>query len=88
LPAGPNFVNGVVAWAPDGRQLAGVKQDTNTSTASVWLIDPEASDPFHKLVDFPPGARILGIAWTHDGSALIVGKQQRSSAVVILDRTP
>jgi serine/threonine protein kinase/dipeptidyl aminopeptidase/acylaminoacyl peptidase len=87
LPAGPNFVNGVVAWAPDGRRVAAVKQDTNTSTASVWLVDPEASDPFRELVDFPPGARILGIAWTHDGSALIVGKQQRSSAVVILDRT-
>jgi Tol biopolymer transport system component len=86
LPAGPNFLNGILAWAPDGRRLAAVKQDAG-STSSVWLVDPDASDPFRRLADFPVGVRIRGIAWTRDGSGLIVGKQQSSSSVVLLERT-
>src|SRR5262249_14701064 len=82
--AGPSFANGMAAWSPDGHHLAVVSQDANVP-ASIWMAEPEASTPYGKVVDFPPGPRIRGIAWTRDGSALIVGKHETASSIVLLD---
>jgi len=35
-----------------------------------------------------PGPRIRGITLTRDGSAVIVGKHETSSHIVMLDQTP
>jgi len=78
------FSNGVLAWSPDGRLLAVGSQNTNLP-ASLWLVDPEASIPFRKLVELPPGPRIRGVTWTRDGSALIIGQHDASSDIVLLD---
>jgi Tol biopolymer transport system component len=82
--AGPSFANGMAAWSPDGRHLAVVTQDAN-APAAIWMVEPEAPNPYRKVVDFPPGPRIRGIAWARDGRALIVGKRETASGIVLLD---
>jgi serine/threonine protein kinase len=39
------------------------------------------------LIELAPGPRIRGIAWTRDGSAVIVGRHETSSHIVMLDQT-
>jgi Tol biopolymer transport system component len=84
MPVG--FSNGSLAWAPDGRRLAVVSADTAQAT-SVWIVDPDAATPYRKLIELAPGPRIRGIAWTRDGSAVIVGRHETSSHIVMLDQT-
>jgi Tol biopolymer transport system component len=84
-PIGAGFANGTLAWAPDGRRLAVVSADTAQPT-SVWIVDPDAAAPYRKLIDLPAGPRIRGVTWTRDGSAVIVGKHETSSHVVMLDQ--
>jgi eukaryotic-like serine/threonine-protein kinase len=78
------FSNGIAAWSPDGRRLAVVSQNTNAAT-SIWLADPDATDPFRKLVELPIGPRIRGITWASDGS-LIVGQYDATSDIVLMDQ--
>jgi Tol biopolymer transport system component len=84
-PAG--FASGLLAWSPDGRRLAVVRQPTNTE-ASVWIVEPDTSNPYRKVIEFPPGPRIRGLSWTQDGSALIIGKHESTSDIVLLTQTP
>src|SRR5262249_50234338 len=86
-PAWPNFPapsgdmafqgglggNGVLAWSPDGRRLAVVNQP-GSGSPTVWLVEPEAANPYKRLAEFSGGPRIRGIAWTPDGKSLVVGK--------------
>jgi Tol biopolymer transport system component len=78
------FTNGITAWSQDGRRLAVASQNTNAAT-SIWLVDPDAANPFKKLVELPIGPRIRGITWTNDG-ALIVGQQDATSDIVLMDQ--
>ena len=84
-PIGNGFSNGIVAWSPDGRRLAVVRQQSN-SAASIWLVDPEAAQPYTKLIEFPPGPRVRGLAWSRDGKELIIGKHDWTSDIVLLDQ--
>jgi Tol biopolymer transport system component len=84
-PGGNGFSNGMAAWAPDGRRLAIVNQQAN-ATASIWIMDPNAPSPFVKLIDLGPGPRIRGCTWTRDGTALIVGKHDWTSDIVLMDQ--
>jgi eukaryotic-like serine/threonine-protein kinase len=78
------FTNGTTAWSHDGRRLAVTSQNTNAAT-SIWLVDPDAADPFKKLAELSIGPRIRGMTWTHDG-ALIVGQQDATSDIVLMDQ--
>jgi Tol biopolymer transport system component len=79
------FANGVMAWSPDGKQLAIVSQNAN-APASIWLLEPAAVAPqYRKLVELPPGPRIRGVAWTPDGRSLIVGKHDATSDIVLIE---
>jgi Tol biopolymer transport system component len=78
------FANGMVAWSPDGRRLAVTSQNTNVAS-SIWLVDPDASVPFRKLVELPIGPRIRGITWASDDS-LIVGQYDATSDIVLMDQ--
>jgi Tol biopolymer transport system component len=84
-PGGNGFSNGMVAWAPDGRRLAVVQQQAN-ATASIWLMDAYSASPPMKLIDLGIGPRIRGFAWTHDGTALIIGKHDWTSDIVLMDQ--
>jgi Tol biopolymer transport system component len=85
-PPGVNgFPNAAVGWSPDGRRLAVVSQPSNGS-ASIWIVDPQASQPYSRLQDLPPGPRVRGITWTRDGNALIIGKHDWTSDILLIDR--
>ena len=86
-PGGNGFANGMVAWAPDGRRLAVTDQQAN-SAARIWIVDPASAHPYTSLIEFPEGPRVRGIAWTHDGAALIVGKHDWTSDIVLMDQPP
>ncbi|MEQ1912198.1 MAG: hypothetical protein ABMA15_25485 [Vicinamibacterales bacterium] len=62
-----------------------MSQNTNTN-ASIWLIEPGAPHPeFTKMIDLPPAPRIRGMAWTPDGSAIVLGKHDLTSDIVLLE---
>jgi len=84
-PGGNGFSNGMVAWAPDGRRLAVVQQQAN-ATASIWIMDADSPSPPVKLIDLGIGPRIRGFTWTHDGTALIIGKHDWTSDIVLMDQ--
>ncbi len=84
LPKTTTFANGFLAWAPDGRRVAAVSVQANLA-AVIWIVDPEASEPFRKLVELPVSVRPRGITWTPDGSAVIIAKQQMPSDIVLFD---
>jgi eukaryotic-like serine/threonine-protein kinase len=81
---GNGFSNGIVAWAPDGQRLALVNQQAN-ATASIWIMDTQTTR-FQKLIDLGIGPRVRGITWTKDGTALIVGKHDWTSDIVLMDQ--
>jgi hypothetical protein len=39
------------------------------------------------MADLPMGPRIRGIAWAPDGSALIIGKHDAASDIVLMDNS-
>ena len=84
-PITAGFQSGTLMWAPDGRRLAVVAQPTN-GVASIWLVELGASDPYRKLVELPQGQRIRGLAWTRDSSAIVFGRSELSSDIVMLDQ--
>jgi TolB protein len=82
-PPGPGgFANGFAAWAPDGRRL-GVVSQPGGGTASIWIVEPDGPTVYRKLIELPSGPRVGGLAWTTDGSALIIGKRDTASDIVI-----
>jgi Tol biopolymer transport system component len=83
--SGLGFANGMLAWSPDGKRLAAISQPSN-APASVWLIDPEAANSLTRVADSAAGPRFRGISWTRDGTAVIVGKRDWTSDIVLLDQ--
>ena len=86
LPDGPPLTNGFVAWAPDGKRLVAVGVP-GVSKATFWIVSPESSPPFRKLIELPEEVRPRGITWTSDGSALIFGRQETLSDLVLFERS-
>jgi serine/threonine protein kinase/Tol biopolymer transport system component len=82
-PIGGGFGNGIVAWAPDGQSLAVVNQ--GTETPSIWIVRPDASNPYRKLIEFTGGPRIRGIGWTNDHTIVIGKHDVASSDIVVLN---
>ena len=84
LPRPAVMPNGIVAWAPDGKRVAAVAMQSNAA-GIIWIVDPEAREPFRKLVEFPVSVRPRGITWTPDGSAIIIAKQEMPSDIVLFE---
>jgi len=85
LPDGPALTNGFLAWAPDGKRLAAVGVP-GSADASIWIVEPDSSQPFRKLIELPGGVRPRGVTWTSDGSSLIFGRQEALSDLVLFER--
>jgi serine/threonine protein kinase/Tol biopolymer transport system component len=81
---GPTFGNPFLEWSPDGKRVAAVSMAANAN-AQIWIVDPEASTPFQKLLELPAGVRIRGITWTADGSSVVFAKQEPLSDIVLFD---
>jgi eukaryotic-like serine/threonine-protein kinase len=85
VPDGPPLTNGFLAWAPDGKRLAAVAVP-GSANASIWIVEPESSRPFRKLIELPGEVRPRGITWTSDGSSLVFGRQEALSDLVLFER--
>ncbi len=85
LPDGPALPNGFLAWAPDGKRLAAVGVP-GSANASIWIVEPDSSQPFRKLIELPGEVRPRGITWSSDGSSLIFGRQEALSDLVLFER--
>jgi serine/threonine protein kinase len=84
LPTDVGFGNAFLAWSPDGRRVAAVSMAANAN-AQIWIVDPESSTPFQKLVELPPGVRMRGITWAPDGSNIVFAKQEPQTDIVLYD---
>ena len=84
LPKTTMFLNGVLAWSPDGKKVAAVAVPSNAA-ATIWIVEPEAREPFRKLAELPVSVRPRGITWSADGSAVIVAKQAMPSDIILFD---
>jgi eukaryotic-like serine/threonine-protein kinase len=85
LPDGPALPNGFLSWAPDGKRLAAVGVP-GSANAAIWIVEPDSSQPFRKLIELPGEVRPRGITWTSDGSSLIFGRQEALSDLVLFER--
>lgn len=70
----------VLAWAPDGRRLA------SAAVEGLWIVEPEAAQPFRKVTEFTGGRRPRGMTWTRDGSSLIVAIEETRGDIVLFER--
>jgi Tol biopolymer transport system component len=82
---GAGFANGLAAWSPDGHRLAVIEQQANLPT-KVWLVEPNQKQPYTLLMEFPTGPRVRGLTWTPDGSAVIMGKHDWTSDIVLMQQ--
>jgi eukaryotic-like serine/threonine-protein kinase len=85
LPDGPALTNGFLAWSPDGKRLAAVGVP-GSANAAIWIVEPDSSQPFRKLIELPGEVRPRGITWTSDGASLIFGRQEALSDLVLFER--
>ena len=85
LPDGPALTNGFLAWAPNGKRLAAVGVP-GSANASIWIVEPDSSQLFRKLIELPGDVRPRGITWTRDGSSLVFGRQEALSDLVLFER--
>ncbi len=86
VPEDVSFSNGMMAWSPDGTRLA-IEQQSGLFTGAFWIVEPGNPQPYRKLVDLPAGSRVRGITWSRDGSALVVGRIQRSGDIFLAERS-
>jgi Tol biopolymer transport system component len=80
------FTNGFIAWSPDGTRIAGVRFPANAA-GSIWVVDPTGAQPARKLTDLPVSMRPHGLAWTPDGSSVLLSGVDVSSDIVLFDVT-
>jgi len=78
------FANGMLAWSRDGRRLAVVALQANTR-ASIWIADPDATEPLRRLVELPLPWWVRGITWTPDGSSIVIAQRESKSDIVLFE---
>jgi eukaryotic-like serine/threonine-protein kinase len=79
------IANGYLAWSPDGKRLAGVSL-AGAFPGAIWIIDP-VSRTYRKLLDLRPTDLARGVAWSRDGSSLILSVIHRSGDIFLAERT-
>ncbi len=84
-PVRTQFSNGFLSWSRDGRRLAGAALG-GSLRGSLWIADPAAAVPYRKILDLPPATHLRGVAWSPDGTSLLVGVVGRSSDIVMAER--
>jgi eukaryotic-like serine/threonine-protein kinase len=81
LTSDQNLGVAALVWAPDGRRLA------SAAVEGLWIIEPDAPQPFRKLAGkLPGGQRLHGVAWTRDGSSVIVAIEETRGDLVLFER--
>jgi hypothetical protein len=52
-------------------------------TPSIWIVRPDVSNPYRKLIEFTGGPRIRGISWTNDHT-IVIGKHDVASSDIVV----
>jgi hypothetical protein len=65
---------------------AGAVGVPGTANASIWIVEPDSSHPFRKLIELSGEVPPRAITWTSDGSSLILGRQAALSDLVLFER--
>jgi Tol biopolymer transport system component len=76
--------NGLVAWSPDGKYVAGIGIPGGAK-AEAWIIAIADQKPPVRLIEFGEEERPRGITWTPDGRSVIFGLQRRTADIVLFD---
>lgn len=86
LPIDPVGLPTALAWSPDGKRIAIVNLP-GRAAAEVWLLTL-ADGALRKLVEFSAPAELDGITWTADGRALVAGRIDYETEVLLLRGLP
>ena len=69
-------------WAPDGKHLAYTQgtlaQDPNLGNGTVYVSDPDGSNP-RQITTFATGTAVV-LGWSPDGSTIVVAHELPNSA--------
>jgi Tol biopolymer transport system component len=87
LPVGPNFMNGMLAWTPEGDRLAALAIPA-AADAVIHVVEPESGEPFRRLLTLSAPTQVRGIAWSPDAGSILYGDHQPTSDIVLFDRNP
>ena len=68
------------------RQAATAVGVPGSANASIWIVEPDSSQPFRKLIELSGEVRPRGITWTREGSSLIFGRREALSDFVLFER--
>jgi dipeptidyl aminopeptidase/acylaminoacyl peptidase len=82
LPIEPVSLPTAMAWSPDGSRLALVNLP-GRAAAEVWLLTV-ADGSLRRLQHFAAPAELDGITWSSDGKALLIGRRDFESEVLLL----
>jgi serine/threonine protein kinase len=82
-----NYGNGFLAWAPDGKRVAVASVPANASS-QIWIVEPGATPPIRKLIEFPIAIRPRGLTWAKEGDRVIFGSQEFNGDLVLYDVMP
>ncbi len=86
IAIGPVSVPTALAWSPDGTHI-GMVNLPGRAAAEVWLL--RVSDGhLRKLTEFAAPVELDGVAWTPDGKALLVGRTEYETEVVLIEGLP
>ncbi|MEP6994233.1 MAG: LpqB family beta-propeller domain-containing protein [Acidobacteriota bacterium] len=83
LAQGPRFGNGMLVWSPDGRRLLALARGVARS-GEIYVVDPHANPPYHRILELPLGATTRGASWSADSASIVLGLEQPRSDVVLL----
>jgi eukaryotic-like serine/threonine-protein kinase len=85
LAEGRTLGGGTLAWSADGKRLV-VARNSGIREPAIFVVEPDGSDSFRKLVTPGISSRIRGISWSPDGGSLVIGQYERRSDIVLLTR--
>ncbi len=83
LAPSPVISNGLLAWSRDGSRLLAAARWT-TLPQELYVISPEASEPYRSILKLPVGAGILGAAWSGDDASIVAALEEPRSDIVLL----
>lgn len=72
-----------LAWSPDGRRL-GLVNLPGRGSAEAWVLD-FATGRLRKVAELPAPSEFEGLSWTADGRALVLGRVDYESEVLLLE---
>jgi hypothetical protein len=55
--------------------------------SEIWLVEPDATQPYRKIFSFQSAASPRSLTWTRDNSSLIVASQEYPGDIVMFDVT-